>query len=264
MALSGPSGSGKTMSALKIAFGLCGDWEKIAVVDTENRSSQLYTHLGEYNVIELEPPYTPERYIEALNVCVSAGIEVIIIDSVSHEWEGKGGVLEMHNNMTGNSFTNWGKITPRHNAFMDKILHSDVHIISTTRSKTDYVLVEKNGKQVPEKVGMKAITREGFEFDQTISFDLDIKNFATASKDRTNLFYNKPAFIPSEETGRIIRQWCESGVETPKPSLSDAQFDAAMKRYSMGESDVFEKASVKFSFTPDQQHQVDNLKTPAL
>lgn len=265
IALSGPSGSGKTMSALKIAFGLCGDWEKICVIDTENRSSQLYSHLGDYNVIELEPPYTPERYIEAIKAIKSEGMEAAIIDSVSHEWEGKGGMLEMHNNMPGNSFTNWSKLTPRHNAFIDTILHTDIHIISTTRSKTDYVLVEKNGKQVPEKVGMKAITREGFEFDQTISFDLDIKNFANASKDRTGLFYNKPAFVPSEETGRLIKQWCESGsafIAESKPELSGLQFGKIVARFNGGETDVFDKALEKFSFNEEQSAIIRNLVNP--
>jgi hypothetical protein len=99
MALQGPSGSGKTMSALLIAFGLCGEWNKIAVIDTENHSADLYAHLGGYNVLSISAPFTPEKYIEAINVCENAGIEVIIIDSISHEWEGIGGILDIHSNM---------------------------------------------------------------------------------------------------------------------------------------------------------------------
>jgi AAA domain len=92
MALQGPSGSGKTMSALLIAFGLCGEWNKIAVIDTENHSADLYAHLGGYNELSVSSPFTPEKYIEAITVCENAGIEVIIIDSISHEWEGIGGI----------------------------------------------------------------------------------------------------------------------------------------------------------------------------
>src|SRR5471030_2377881 len=96
MALQGPSGSGKTYSALLLAFGLCNDWSKIAVIDTENHSSELYAHLGNYQVLHIEPPFSPERYIEAIKVCEEADVEVIIVDSISHEWEGIGGILASH------------------------------------------------------------------------------------------------------------------------------------------------------------------------
>src|SRR5688572_1026121 len=93
LALQGPSGSGKTFSALLIAFGLCGSWNKIAVIDSENHSSELYSHLGGFSVIDLKAPFTPERYMEAIKLCEISGIEVIIIDSISHEWESEGGIL---------------------------------------------------------------------------------------------------------------------------------------------------------------------------
>lgn len=213
----GPAGSGKTMSSLLTAHGLCGDWSKILLIDTENGSGELYSHLGDYNVISLTPPFSPEAYVDAIQTAEQAGMLVIIVDSVSQEWEGKGGIIETHSNMTGNSFTNWGKITPRHNRFVEAILQSNCHVICTMRTKTDYVLVEKNGKQVPEKVGLKAITREGWEYDLTVVFDLDIKQQATASKDRTGLFMNKPQFVPGEEIGVMIKQWCDTGVDAPDP-----------------------------------------------
>src|SRR5436190_15881615 len=154
LGIQGPSGSGKTFGALLIAFGLTEDWGKIAVIDTENYSSDLYDHLGNYNVLPLEAPFSPEKYIEAIRTCVKKGMEVIIIDSISHEWEGSGGIKHTHSQMTGNSFTAWAKLTPRHNAFVEEILQSPVHILATTRTKQDYVLVDKNGKMVPEKVGL--------------------------------------------------------------------------------------------------------------
>ena len=144
MALQGPSGAGKTYSALLIAFGLCNDWSKVAVIDTENHSSELYAHLGNYQVLHVEEPFSPERNIEAINLCQKAGMEVIIIDSISHEWVN---ILEAHSKMTGNSYTNWSKLTPRHNAFVQYILQSPVHIIGTIRAKQEYVLSEKNGKE---------------------------------------------------------------------------------------------------------------------
>ncbi len=220
MAIQGPSGSGKTYSSLLLAYGLCNDWSKIAVIDTENHSSDLYAHLGQFNVLSLDAPFTPERYIEAIRICVNQGISVIIIDSISHEWEGTGGILEQLGNMAGNSFTNWSKLTPRHNAFTQEILQSPVHIIATIRSKQDYVLADKNGKMVPEKVGLKAVTRDGMDYEFTLVFDLDIKNSAIASKDRTGLFFGKPEQKLSSTTGKIILDWCMAGTNESVDEVS--------------------------------------------
>ena len=220
MGIQGPSGSGKTFSALLIAFGLTGAWNKIVIIDTENHSADLYAHLGDYQVLHLSSPFTPEKYIEAIRYCILNGAEVLIIDSISHEWEGAGGILEIHSSMAGNSFTNWAKLTPRHNAFVQELLQSPIHIIANMRSKQDYVLVEKNGKMVPEKVGMKSVTREGIDYEFTLVFDLDIKHNATASKDRTMLFIDKPECKITSETGKIILQWCNSGKEETVDDIS--------------------------------------------
>lgn len=211
MGLQGPSGSGKTYSALLLAHGLIDDWNKIAIIDTENHSADLYAHLGNYQVLALDQPYTPERYMEAIDICEKAGMKAIIVDSISHEWEGNGGILDTHGAMVGNSFTNWAKITPRHNAFVQKLLQSDCHIIATIRSKQDYVLSEKNGKMVPEKVGLKGVTREGLDYEFTLVFELDIKHQSVSTKDRTGLFMDKPAFQISTVTGQRILNWCQSG-----------------------------------------------------
>jgi hypothetical protein len=210
LALQGPSGSGKTMSALLLASGIT-DWSKIAVIDTENHSADLYAHLGHYNVLQLTKPFTPERYIKAIETCEEAGMVVVIVDSITHEWDGAGGILSIHGAMTGNSFTNWNKVTPRHNSFVQKILESPCHIISTIRTKTDYTLTEKNGKMVPEKVGLKGITRDGMDYEFTVVFDLDIKHQAKASKDRTGLFMDQPEEVITPEHGNKILDWCNTG-----------------------------------------------------
>lgn len=151
--LQGASGSGKSYSALLLAQGLTTDWSKIAVVDTENKSSSLYSNLGRFYILDFKPPYSPERYLQAIETCIAAGIEVVIMDSISMEWEY---ILEAHSQLSGNSYTNWAKFTPRHQKFINAILQADVHIICTLRAKQDYVLTpNKDGKLVPEKVGMK-------------------------------------------------------------------------------------------------------------
>lgn len=209
LALQGASGTGKTYSSLLLAYGMINEWSKIAVIDSENGSSNLYAHLGPFKVLSLSQPFTPETYIEAITICENAGIELIIIDSLSHSWEY---LLEYHAGLQGNSFTNWCKITPRNNALIQKILNSDCHIIATMRTKQDYVLNEKNGKMVPEKVGLKTIMRDGIDYEFTIVFDIDIKHNVTASKDRAELFTDKPEFVINTETGKKILEWCNSGV----------------------------------------------------
>ncbi|MCT3630174.1 AAA family ATPase [Elizabethkingia anophelis] len=211
MALQGSAGAGKTFSALLLAQGLTkGNFSKVAIIDTENGSADLYAHLGNYNVLSLAPPFTPEKYVEAIDVCIEAGMEVIIIDSISQSWEE---LLDYHSKLAGNSFTNWAKVTPRQNAFIDKILQCNAHIIATMRTKQDYVLNQKDGRFIPEKVGLKAVQRNDLDYEFTIVFDVDIKHFAVSSKDRTGLFMDKPEFKISAETGKMILNWCNNGNE---------------------------------------------------
>lgn len=220
LGISAVSGGGKTYSALLIAYGITKDWDKIALIDTENGSGDLYAHLGSYSVLPLQAPYTPESYIKAIKACEDAEMEVIIIDSITHEWDGKGGILEISNSMAGNSYTNWAKLTPRHQSFIDSILQSKCHIITTVRRKQDYEMTTNSmGKLVPQKIGLKEVTREGFEYELTLNLELDTTHNATVSKDRTNLFAGQPQFIPSIETGEAIRNWCEMGIEPLKPEL---------------------------------------------
>jgi len=212
LGLSAVSGGGKTYSAILIAKGLCGDLSKVAVIDTENGSADLYAHLGDFNVLPLTAPFTPERYIEAIRSCEKAAMEVIIIDSISHEWDGKGGCLEIVESL-GGKYQDWAKVTPRHQAFLEAIIHSPSHIITTVRRKQDYEMIKDGNKIRVEKGGLKEITREGFEYELTINLELDTKHNANASKDRTGLFMGKPVFIPSEKTGELIATWCEQGEE---------------------------------------------------
>lgn len=210
MALQAPSGAGKTYSSLLLAKGITNDLSKVAIIDTENGSADLYAHLGDYNVLGLEPPFSPENYIKAIDICLEAGMEVIIIDSISHCWEF---LIEFHASLPGNSFTNWNKVTPRQKGFINKILQSDAHFIATMRVKQDYVLNNKNGKMVPEKVGLKTVQRDSVDYEFTIVFDIDIAHYAKVSKDRTGLFTDKPEFVITQGVGRKIIEWCNSGVD---------------------------------------------------
>ncbi len=207
--LSGASGFGKSYSALLMAYGITNNWNKIAVIDTENGSVNLYAQLGEFSTIRLNAPYSPERYIQAIKACENAHMEVIIIDSITHEWNGKGGCLQIHENL-GGRFQDWAKVTPRHQAFIDTILQSSCHIITTVRRKTEFSLdQDSNGRMKVVKLGTKEQTREGFEYELTTNFELiNDKHLCVASKDRTGLFMNKPEFVITSGTGKILREWC--------------------------------------------------------
>ena len=213
LGISGASGFGKTYSALLLAHGITNDWSKIGIIDTENNSASLYAHLGNFNVLPIDEPYNPERYIEAIKTCENASMEVIIIDSITHEWQGKGGCLQLHEQL-GGRFQDWAKITPRHQAFIDAILQSSCNIITTTRRKIDYSLdSDSNGRTKVVKHGTKEIMREGFEYELTVNFELiNDKHLAKASKDRTGLFMDKPEFIINSATGKKLIDWCNEGI----------------------------------------------------
>lgn len=214
---SGPSGFGKTYSSLLLAYGITNDWTKIALIDTENKSASLYSHLGEFNVLSLEGSFSPERYIQAIKLCEDSGMEVIIVDSISHEWQGAGGCLEIHEQL-GGRFQDWARVTPRHNAFINSIIQSKCHIITTSRRKVDYSLdKDGEGKTKVMKLGTKEITREGFEYELTVNFELlNDKHLTSASKDRTGLFSGKPEFIINSNTGKKLINWCTQGKSIEK------------------------------------------------
>lgn len=213
LALSGPSGSGKTYSALQIAKGLGG---RIAVIDTERGSASLYSDLADFDTLELQPPFAPERFIEALKA--ASTYDVIVMDSITHEWDGSGGCLESneeiaHAKFRGNTWAAWNETTPRHRAFIDAILQSPAHVIVTMRSKTE--TVQGDDKKV-KKLGMKAVQRDSTEYEFTVVLDLEHeRHYAIAAKDRTRLFPDPHVITPA--TGVRLAQWLESGERPVMP-----------------------------------------------
>lgn len=212
MALCGPSGSGKTYGALLIAAGIGG---KIAVIDTECGSASLYADLLGFDVLELGAPYSPERYIEAIKTAENCGYDTLIIDSITHEWCGVGGILEAvdlaaKTKFSGNSYAAWSIGSSRHQKFIDALMQSKLHIICTIRSKTAYVENEKSGKKTMTKCGTQPQQRDGIEYEFTTVLDLTIDNVAVASKDRTGIFTSSPHTITTK-TGEMLRDWLYSG-----------------------------------------------------
>lgn len=232
--LTGPSGSGKTWGGLLIAKGLGG---RCVVIDTEEGSSDLYDGLHEFDVVDLKPPFTPERYIEAIQACEAAGYEVIVIDSVTHCWSGKGGCLELVDEIAkakfrGNTWSAFSEITPRWRAFIDAVLRSSCHVICTGRSKTETAQVDDGGRKKVTKLGMKLEARDGLEYEFTCVLDLvHDGHYATVSKDRTGLFSGDPKPI-TEETGRRLAEWLAGAT----PVDDEATVAKARKAIATAES----------------------------
>ena len=211
LALTGTAGSGKTYSALLIAFGIGGE---IAMIDTENGSGDLYSSLGDYDICNINAPFDPKKYIQAIHDAETAGYDIIIIDSLTPAWNGEGGILEMQGlraDKGKNSYTAWREVTPLHNALVDAILNSKCHIIATMRSKTEYAITEnENGKKEIKKLGLAPIQRDGTEYEFGVIFDIASSHVASVSKDRTTLFDGQ-YFTITPETGEKLRDWLNSG-----------------------------------------------------
>ena len=226
LGLVGPSGAGKTYSALLVAMGLGG---RIALIDTENGSGELYANLTEYDVCTLEPPYTPQKYIAAIQEAEREGYDVLIIDSLSHAWAGAGGILDQVDQRKGrgNDFAAWRDMTPLHNKLVDSMLQSRCHVIATMRTKVAYDMEkDERGKIKPVKIGMAPVQREGMDYEFTVVLELDQqRHMAQASKDRTSIF-DGVVFQVSEDTGKQLREWLETGAEAPAPTHAPAPSQA--------------------------------------
>ena len=226
LVVTGASGSGKTYGALGVAMGLAPTG-KILVIDTENRSASYYAGRWDFDVVELEAPFTTQKYNEALQAAIDNGYEVVVIDSLTHEWAGSGGLQDQKSQKDsrgGNSFTNWNEMKQLHNQFTEKLLQSRIHVIGTLRSKMSYVLEnDEKGKATPRKVGMAPISADDMEYEFGVMFDVDRNShLAVASKDRTNIFEGRSLNL-DETVGRELAAWLASGADlapvppTPEP-----------------------------------------------
>ena len=250
LGMSAPSGAGKTLGAILLGYGLVKEahpewtdeqiWEHIAIIDTENGSGQLYvgtehynTNVGVYNVVTLTAPFEAEKYIQAIDLCKDAGMEVCIIDSTTPLWSGAGGLLEQQNNAAkrgGNSYTAWRDITPMHNRFVDTMLQTPMHIIATMRSKQEYVQEKgPDNKTIIRKVGMEPEQRKGMEYEFTIFLEINNEHEAFGAKDRTSLLDQK-TFKITPQVGKEIMRWLEAGTDKPTEVVKESMEKADPKK----------------------------------
>lgn len=225
LALTGPSGAGKSFSGLLIASGM---GKKIAVIDTENRSAAKYAGepgIPDFDVLEIDPPYTVQKYTDAMKAAVEAGYDVLLIDSISHAWAGEGGLLQKKEALDvrgGNSYTNWAPVTKDHEQFKSALLNCPIHLIVTMRSKQDYVLeTNDKGKSAPRKVGLAPIQRDGMEYEFDLVLDVAMDHNASVSKSRIRAFDGR-LFTADKKTGSELLAWLNAGsAATPAaPALA--------------------------------------------
>ena len=209
LAIAGPSGSGKTYTSLAIASHL---GEQVALVDTEHGSASKYADLFSFDVATMSAPFSPDKYIRAIAEA-AASYKVIILDSVSHAWNGNGGILSLVEEAakrmkTPNSYTAWADVTPIQNRLIEAIVTSDIHIIATMRSKQEYVQ-EKDGnnKTVIRKVGMAPVQRDGFEYEFDVFLDMDADNNAIVSKTRCPDLAGRVFNRPGADVAKILADW---------------------------------------------------------
>ena len=211
LAITGTAGSGKTYGALLIAKGLEG---KIAVIDTECGSASLYSHIVDFDVCNLTPPFDPRRYVQLIHEAENSGYNVIIIDSLSHEWNAEGGCLDIQAKISatkyrGNTYAAWRDVTPLHDSLIQAILASPCHIIATIRSKTDTII---NDNRQVQKVGLAPVQREGTDYEFTTVLDIAQNHMATVSKDRTGLFPDTP-FEITPKVGERLLDWLNADTK---------------------------------------------------
>lgn len=224
LAISGPSGAGKTYTALTLATHLT-DNKPIALVDTEHGSASKYADLFSFDVLNLDPPYHPDRYLEAIKEAAKAGYGVIILDSLSHAWNGTGGLLEIvddiaKRNRNPNTFAAWKDATPIQNRFIDGLISANIHVIATMRSKQEYILQEAdNGKKVPKKVGMAPVQRDGFEYEFDVFMEMDVDNTGIVTKSRCSALNGAVIRKPGKATAETLKVWLSGAPAPEKPAL---------------------------------------------
>ena len=218
--LVGPSGSGKTYSALRVGCELArltGDG-KVALLDTEHGSASKYADLFSFDVAKLTDDYHPNKFVEAIHNAESAGYDVLIIDSLSAEWNGPGGVLQLveaASRRGGNSFTSWGQINPLHDNLTNTILAADMHVIVTLRAKIKFSHDRnEKGKTEIKKLGMGPIARDGSSYDYDVVCDLDQDNFLCVTKTRCPALKGLVVKEAGEGFAKTLADWLQDGAST--------------------------------------------------
>jgi hypothetical protein len=223
----GPAGSGKTYSALLLAKHLGG---RVALIDTEHGTASKYADLFDFDTSELQV-FSLDNYLKAIEGAKAARYDVLIVDSLSHAWSGKGGALEEVDRVGGsNKFANgWRTVTPKHNQLIDALLAFPGHVICTLRTKMEYLIEDVNGKKVPRKVGMAPVQRDGVEYEFDVVADLSIDGNITITKTRCPSISGSAGLLKHADVptmAETLKAWLSDGVEPPPPPTANENAEA--------------------------------------
>lgn len=239
-----PSGGGKSYSFLRLATGfseqlkkLDGKEHRIGYINTEANRGEMYADKFDYDILDLQPPYTPEAYMDAMDDFIDEGYDILIMDSITHEWSGQGGCLELHAQQKGkDSYMNWKNVSPRHERFMEKIINSKIHIFATVRGKDAYERVEQGGRIKYEKVAYGYDQRKNLEYLFFVSFMIDLEShYAQAVKDNTEIFTMNA--LLSEKQGKELCNWAYNTTSDDVQSMRKAQQDVIDKTKAQEEQE---------------------------
>lgn len=237
MTIDGPAGAGKSYTALRFAHQLA-QGGKVAAIDTERGSLSKYAGDApdgvpfEFDVLELTQ-FSPEKYTEAIVAAGKAGYAVLVIDSLSHAWEGTGGALEIKERQGGNQYTAWRAVTPIHNRMVDAILQSPCHVIATMRSRMEFAQeTDANGRVSVKKLGLAPIQRPGMEYEFDLVCDMDYAHILTVSKSRCSAVADLKMEKPGAEFMRPVMEWLSTGAAA-RPVLAVKSLDQLIAEYGV-------------------------------
>lgn len=224
--LSGPAGAGKTYSALAIASGLGG---KVALVDTERGSASKYADKFDFDVEEIYDDYNPKRLMATLDQAALGKYDVVVVDSLSHFWNGKGGFLDLvdaevqdmkNRGNKPDSFAAWKKITPIYNSLIQKLLGFPGHLICTARAKMDYEKQTEGGKTKVVKIGLAPELREGWQYEFDVEGTLTDENVLVVGKTRCPELKGKTFPNPGADVANILKRWLDDGAVAPETPVA--------------------------------------------
>ncbi len=259
LGIAGVSGSGKTYTALKIARGMVSKSSEIGFLDTENGRGSLYANIldGPFQIADLYPPFSPSRYRQAIKEFQDIGVKVLVIDSVTHEWEGEGGCDDIANAplAAGKKMANWIGAKREHKSFMNTLLQCSMHVICCIRAreKTDFKDPAK-----PISLGIQPICEKNFMFEMTSSMLME-------DEGKKQVFLKLPSFLKKafgegkgylgESTGKAIMEWVNTG-EREDPEITRLKAEM-LQSCEFGIAGLM---SVWNTLTPAQKKQLNEHK----
>lgn len=276
IALFGASGGGKTLTSLLLAYGMMKEaypdlpeeqlWKKIGVIDTEHKRALLYANntikgykIGSFKHIVFDAPYSTVRYNEAIELLKKAGCEVVIADSLSHAWEGIGGILDQQQEI-GGRFQDWKTMKPIIKDFIKSLTENDVHIIATLRAKQEYQAErDDNDKLQIRKLGLKPIQKDDLEYEFMIVLRMEQNHMATPTKDNSNLL-NENGELIKPDHGASIYKWLELGIDVKAEQEKERNNLLAQIKEIVNSSDDAAKMLSEIEFKSNQKLEEFSVK----